>query len=75
LQCLHVYLLRALHAMYDHLRNGTPLPRSQVVHTVPRGGSAGLAPAITASSVPAIASAPAAGDAISCTGATINVPD
>jgi len=72
---LHLYLLRALDAMYDHLRNGTPLPPSQVVRTVPRGGAAGLAPAIAASNVPAIASAPAAGDAISYTGATINVPD
>ena len=72
---LHVYLVRALDAMYDHLKNGTPLPPSQVVRTVPRGGVAGHAPAIAASNVPAIASAPAAGDVIAFTPAGISVPD
>ncbi|HEY9022757.1 MAG TPA: 3-hydroxybutyrate oligomer hydrolase family protein, partial [Burkholderiaceae bacterium] len=72
---LHLYLMRALDAMYDHLKNGTPLPPSQVVRTTPRGGTAGQAPAIAASNVPAIASAPAAGDAISYTAAGITVPD
>jgi len=46
-----------------------------VVRTTPRGGTAGQAPAIAASNVPAIASAPAAGDAISYTAAGITVPD
>ncbi|KAB2892663.1 MAG: hypothetical protein F9K40_18010, partial [Kofleriaceae bacterium] len=45
---LHVYLTRALDAMYDTLSTGKPLPASQVVRTVPRGGTAGSAPAITA---------------------------
>jgi hydroxybutyrate-dimer hydrolase len=72
---LHLYLNRALDAMYDHLKNGTPLPPSQVVRTIPRGGTAGAAPAIAASNVPAIASAPAGGDAITYSGSTIVVPD
>ena len=72
---LHVYLIRALNAMYAHLAHGTALPPSQVVRTLPRGGSAGAAPAISASNVPAIASAPATGDAITFSGSTINVPD
>jgi hydroxybutyrate-dimer hydrolase len=72
---LHLYLLRALDAVYDYLKSGTALPPSQVVRTVPRGGTAGAAPALAASNVPAIASAPAAGDAITYTGSTILVPD
>jgi hydroxybutyrate-dimer hydrolase len=72
---LHLYLNRALDAMYAHLKNGTPLPPSQVVRTIPRGGTAGTAPAIAASNVPAIASAPATGDAITFHGSTIVVPD
>jgi hydroxybutyrate-dimer hydrolase len=72
---LHVYLNRALDAMYAHLRHGQPLPDSQVVRTVPRGGVAGAAPAITADNVPPIARHPAAGDAIRMHGNTLVVPD
>jgi hydroxybutyrate-dimer hydrolase len=72
---LHVYLNRALDAMYAHLRHGTPLPASQVVRTVPRGGMPGAAPAITAANVPAIVQHPAPGDAITVQGHTLNVPD
>jgi hydroxybutyrate-dimer hydrolase len=72
---LHVYLNRALDAMYAHLRNGTPLPPSQVVRTVPRGGTPGAAPAITAANVPPIAQHPGAGDAITMQGTTLHVPD
>jgi hydroxybutyrate-dimer hydrolase len=38
---LHVYLNRALDAVYDHLKNGKRAAASQVVRTVPRGGTAG----------------------------------
>ena len=72
---LHVYLNRALDAMYDHLKNGKALPASQVVRTVPRGGTPGAAPAITAANVPALVTTPAAGDAIAITAASIVVPD
>jgi len=61
--------------VYAYLKDGTPLPPSQVVRTIPRGGNAGAAPALAASNVPAIASAPAAGDAITFNGTTIVVPD
>ena len=54
---LHVYLNRALDAMYAHLRHGKPLPPSQVVRTTPRGGAPGAAPAITEANVPPIAAA------------------
>jgi hydroxybutyrate-dimer hydrolase len=72
---LHVYLNRALDAMYAHLKNGTALPASQVVRTVPRGGAAGAAPAISAANLPAIATTPAAADAITFSGTTLHVPD
>ena len=72
---LHLYLQRALDAMYAHLRDGTPLPASQVVRTVPRGGTPGAAPALTLANVPPIAVAPAAADAIAVTAGSISVPD
>ena len=40
---LHVYLVRALDLMLANLRSGTPLPPSQVIRTVPRGGTPGSA--------------------------------
>jgi hydroxybutyrate-dimer hydrolase len=72
---LHVYLNRALDAMYAHLRHGAPLPASQVVRTVPRGGVPGAAPAITEANVPPILRRPAAADAITAAGHNLNVPD
>ena len=76
---LHVYLNRALDAVYANLKNGTALPPSQVVRTTPRGGTPGAAPGITQANVPALASSPSAGNAISftVTGATstVTVPD
>lgn len=71
---LHVYYIRAMDAMWAHLKNGTALPPSQVVRTTPRGGTS-PAPAIAASNVPAIAANPAAGDRITITGSTMTVPD
>ncbi|WP_310567800.1 D-(-)-3-hydroxybutyrate oligomer hydrolase [Hydrogenophaga sp.] len=72
---LHVYLNRALDAMYGHLSTGAALPPSQVVRTVPRGGTPGAAPALTAANLPAIVAQPAAGDRISVGRATVAVPD
>jgi hydroxybutyrate-dimer hydrolase len=72
---LHVYLNRALDWMYDHLTNGKPLPPSQVVRTVPRAGTAGAAPPITAVNVPPIQASPAADDLITFGGRTLQVPD
>ncbi len=72
---LHLYLERALDAMYAHLKNGTPLPPSQVVRTVPRGGTPGAAPALADVNVPPIAATPAAGNAITVSGTTLVVPD
>ena len=72
---LHLYLNRALDAVYAHLKNGTPLPASQVLRTTPRGGVPGAAPALTAANVPTIATTPAAADAITLNGSTLVVPD
>lgn len=72
---LHVYLNRALDAVYDHLASGKALPASQVVRTVPRGGTPGSAPAITGANVPPLAASAAAGDAIAITAGAIAIPD
>lgn len=72
---LHAYLFRALDAVWANQRDGRPLPPSQVVRTVPRGGTPGAAPALSAVNLPPIASDPAAGDRIAVSGATIAVPD
>ena len=69
---LHVYLNRALDAMYAHLSAKQALPPSQVVRTVTRADASTL---ITAVNVPAIASTPAAGNAVSVTGTVVDVPD
>ena len=72
---LHIYLNRALDAMYAYIKNRTPLPASQVLRTVPRGGTPGAAPALTAANVPVIPTTPAAADAITLSGTTLKVPD
>jgi hydroxybutyrate-dimer hydrolase len=72
---LHVYFNRAMDAMWSHLKNGTPLPPSQVVRTVPRGGTPGAAPALTSANVPPIAALPDAANAITFVGSTLHVPD
>nr|WP_184248433.1 D-(-)-3-hydroxybutyrate oligomer hydrolase [Paraburkholderia atlantica] len=71
---LHYYNLQALNLMWAHLKNGTPLPPSQVIHTIPRGGAPGAAPALTTANLPAIAATPGA-NAISASNGAVNVPD
>jgi hydroxybutyrate-dimer hydrolase len=72
---VHYYFVQALKLMYDHLKQGTPLPPSQVVRTTPRGGTPGAAPPITATNVPAIPASPAAADLILMQGSTLRIPD
>jgi hydroxybutyrate-dimer hydrolase len=74
---LHLYYIRAMDAMWAHLRNGAALPPSQVVRTTPRGGTPGAATAITAANVPGIAAAPPATSLITVTddGITVRVPE
>jgi hydroxybutyrate-dimer hydrolase len=72
---LHVYLNQALDAVWAHLKNGTALPPSQVVRTVPRGGTPGEAPAITAANVPAISATPTAANRIDYANGVLTIPD
>jgi hydroxybutyrate-dimer hydrolase len=69
---LHRYFIQAMDLMYDHLRNGHPLPPSQVVHTTPRGPGA---PPITPANVPPISDAPAASALITFAGGQVKVPN
>lgn len=69
---LHVYLFRALDAVYAHLKNGQPLPPSQLVRTTTRASAGG---AIGAANLPHIVSTAAAADLISVSGTTVNVPN
>jgi len=71
---VHYYNLQALNLMWSHLMNGTPLPPSQVIHTVPRGGTPGAAPALTTANLPAIAASPGA-NAITVVNGAVNVPN
>jgi hydroxybutyrate-dimer hydrolase len=71
---LHYYNLQALNLMWSHLKSGTPLPPSQVIHTTPRGGVAGAAPALSAANLPAIAASPGS-NAITAAGGAVNVPN
>src|SRR5476649_59929 len=69
---LHVYLIRALDAMYAYLKTAQALPPSQVVRTVTRAGNA---TPIMLLNVPPIAAAPPAGNSISVSGAVVDVPN
>ena len=69
---LHRYFIQAMDLMYDHLRNGRPLPPSQVVHTIPRGPGA---PPITLANVPPIADAPPAAALITFADGQVRIPD
>ncbi|MEW9584805.1 D-(-)-3-hydroxybutyrate oligomer hydrolase [Paraburkholderia sp. DGU8] len=71
---LHYYNLQALNLMWSHLKSGTPLPPSQVIHTTPRGGTPGAAPALTTADLPAIAASPGS-NAITVTNGAVNVPN
>ena len=72
---LNLYLLRGLDALWAHLTASKPVPPSQVVRTVPRGGSAGSAPPLRASAVPPPAVEPAAGDRIIASAGRVTIPD
>ena len=71
---LHVYYVNAMDLLWANLTTGAALPPSQVVRTTPRGGTPGAAPALSATNVPKIAATPTAGNTITLSGGTINVP-
>jgi hydroxybutyrate-dimer hydrolase len=72
---LHPYLFRALDLVYARLQNGTALPASQVIRTVPRVAVAGVTQALTLANIPAIATTPTLADQISLSSGTLKVPD
>jgi hydroxybutyrate-dimer hydrolase len=72
---LHYYFNQALDLMYAHLTSGGPLPPPQVVHTIPRGGTPGAAPQITAANVPPIQTNPASANLITFSNGTVTIPD
>ena len=72
---LHYYFIKALDLMYAHLTTGKPLPLSQVVHTTPRGGTPGSAPAISVvNNLPPIELSPPAADRIRFSGNALTIP-
>ncbi|MBL0088787.1 MAG: hydrogenase [Ideonella sp.] len=71
---LHPYFIQGMNAMYAKLKNGAALPASQVVRTTVRGGTPGAAPALTAANVPPFVTTPAAADAITFNGTSVNLP-
>ncbi|HSD44489.1 MAG TPA: 3-hydroxybutyrate oligomer hydrolase family protein [Burkholderiales bacterium] len=74
---LHVYLIRSLDWMYDHLKSGKQLPPSQVVRGVPRCAdpTCATAPAITDANVPPIEANPDPGNLITMSGRTLHIPE
>ena len=69
---LHRYFIQAMDLMFDHLRNGRPLPPSQVVHTTPRGPGA---PPIMSGNVPPILDSPLASALITFAGGQVRIPN
>ena len=74
---LHVYLIRSLDWMYDHLKQDKKLPPSQVLRATPRCPDPGcaVAPDITAANVPQISASPPATDLITMSRRTLHVPE
>jgi len=72
---LHYYFNQALDLVYAHLTSGGPLPPSQVVRTVPRGGTPGAAPQITNANVPPILNNPGSSNLITFSDNTVTIPD
>jgi hydroxybutyrate-dimer hydrolase len=73
---LHHYFIQALDIMFAHLKNDAPMPPSQVVRTVPRGGPDGGAPDIVeAVNLPAIQQNPAVTDEIRFEGNQVLIPE
>jgi hydroxybutyrate-dimer hydrolase len=71
---LHYYNLQALNLMWSHLKNGTPLPPSQVIRTIPRVGVPGFALPLSTVNLPAIAASPGV-NAITVANGAVNVPN
>ncbi|MFO1414844.1 MAG: 3-hydroxybutyrate oligomer hydrolase family protein [Burkholderiales bacterium] len=72
---VHYYFINAMDIVWAKLKNNTPLPPSQVVRAIPRGGTPGSAPPITTANVPKVSANPTAANGISVGAGVINVPN
>jgi hydroxybutyrate-dimer hydrolase len=74
---LHVYLIRSLDWMYDHLKHGKKLPPSQVVRGVPRcfDPTCAAAPPISEANVPPIEEDPLRENRITMGWRTLHIPE
>jgi hydroxybutyrate-dimer hydrolase len=72
---LAAYLLRGLDSLWAHLTQGAPLPESQVVRTVPRGGEPGKAPPLQAGNIPPFPVQPDAADRIAVAEGRVTIPE
>ncbi len=72
---LAYYEEQALNLMWDHLSHGEPLPPSQLVRTVSRGGEPGKAPPLQIGNLPAISEAPKPADRIQVSAGRVVLPD
>jgi hydroxybutyrate-dimer hydrolase len=68
---LHVYLVKALNAVYAQVKSNAALPPSQVVRASPRASSSET---LGSDKLPAISANPAASDAITFSANTVNIP-
>jgi hydroxybutyrate-dimer hydrolase len=71
---LHHYFLEVLNLMYEHLRDGVPLPPSQVVRATPRGGSPLAPPPLAEENLAPIEPDPAEGDRITFESGEVFIP-
>ena len=72
---LHPYFLQALDNMYRHLSLKSALPDSQVVRTVPRGGSPGQAKPLSAANIPPFQQEASAPNRIVFSGGTLLIAE
>jgi hydroxybutyrate-dimer hydrolase len=72
---VHYYFVNAMDLVWARLKINVPLPPSQVVRAIARGGVPGSAPPITAANVPKIAASPSAANTIAISGGAISVPE
>jgi hydroxybutyrate-dimer hydrolase len=61
--------------MYEHLRDGMPLPPSQVVRATPRGGSPLAPPPLAEENLAPIEPDPGEGDRITFDGSEVFIPE
>jgi hydroxybutyrate-dimer hydrolase len=72
---LHAYFIEAMDLMWAHLTDGKPLPKSQVVRTIPRGVAGGVVPPLRRANLPPILIEPDRSSRIAFDGRQLRIPD